>query len=73
MVGEGDLFHLLRTTKPLQTPLPHPTLKEVLELPSRSQNYPIVMWKLPMATGHINWTTGSQAIDISPLVYGESV
>lgn len=53
MLGEGDLFHLLRTTKPLQ-PLVHHSIKEVLELSSMSQNYPVIMWKLPMATGHVN-------------------
>lgn len=54
MVGEGDLFPSLRTTLALQTPLAHHTFKEVLELPSRLQNYPVVIWKLPVATGHVN-------------------
>lgn len=54
MVGEGDVFPLLRTTASIQTPLAHHTLKELLELSSRSQNYPVVMWKLPVATGDVN-------------------
>lgn len=48
----GRPFSLAET--PLETPLAHHTLKEVLELSSRSQNYAVVMWKLPMATGHVN-------------------
>lgn len=54
MVGEGDLFPLLRATTPLQTPLAYHTLKDALELSRRSQNYPVVMWKLLVATGHVN-------------------